>query len=87
MENDDDRTQQAHRTSQFPQNTQFLLEEVRPEDRPVIVSPVSLYPAHHLGGSLPDQHTQRTQRRNENRGRKGICCKIGHFTESHCRPY
>lgn len=47
----------------------------------VAVSNVASY--RREGGCVPDQHTQCTERCDENRGRKGIGGKVGNFTNAH----
>lgn len=45
---------------------------------------VSAIIADGIQGSLPDQHTECAQRRNENRRRKRIGGKVGDFSNGHC---
>lgn len=86
MQNDDNGAKQTQGAAQFPQNAKSFMQKIGPKNS-TLRDEVSQAQEDsiQLQCFLPNQHTKRTKRSNENGGRKGICSEVGNFSDGHCR--
>jgi hypothetical protein len=86
MQNDDNGAKQTQGAAHFSQNAKSFMQKIGPKDS-TLREEVSQAQENSTQPQcfLPNQHTKRTKRSDENGGRKGIRSEVGNFPDGHCR--